>query len=74
MENSEENFSSLDVVKKTFSFVWSSKNKIYHQLILMIISSYGMFFIFGFFSFKFSAKKFIETNENKQDKVKAGML
>ena len=33
-----------------------------------------MFFIFGFFSFKFSAKKFIETNENKQDKVKAGML
>ena len=45
MENSEENFSSLDVVKKTFSFVWSSKNKIYPQLILIIISSYGGFFI-----------------------------
>jgi len=45
MENSEENFSSLDVVKKTFSFVWSSKNKIFPQLILIIISSYGGFFI-----------------------------
>ena len=33
-----------------------------------------MFFIFGFLSFIFSARKFIETNENKQDKVKAGML
>ena len=41
-----ENFSSLDVVKKTFSFVWSSKDKIYPQLILIIISSYGVFFIF----------------------------
>ena len=33
-----------------------------------------MFFIFGFFSFSFSAKKFIETNEKEQDKIKAGML
>tara|TARA_Y100000296_G_scaffold81497_1_gene108782 strand:- start:4575 stop:4904 length:330 start_codon:yes stop_codon:yes gene_type:complete len=32
-----------------------------------------MFFIFGFLSFIFSARKFIETNEKEQDKVKAGI-
>jgi hypothetical protein len=28
----------------------------------------------GLFAFRFSVKKFIETDESKQDKVKAGML
>ena len=36
--------------------------------------SQAVWLVAGLFAFRFSIKKFIETNENKQDKVKAGML
>ena len=33
-----------------------------------------VWFVAGLFAFRFSVRKFIEINENKQDKIKAGML